>query len=41
MPNFGSDRHQVRVNRESASPGDILGPGDHVSVMPNKVGGGS
>jgi molybdopterin converting factor small subunit len=40
MPRFSSDRYQVRVNRESAGPGTILQDGDHVAVMPAKVGGG-
>ena len=40
MPNYNSERHQIRVNRESASPADILEEGDHIAVMPTKVGGG-
>ena len=41
MPGFNSGRHQARVNRESSNPDDILTEGDHIAVMPTKVGGGS
>lgn len=40
MGHFSSGRHQVRVNRENAEMGDVLENGDHVAVMPTKVGGG-
>ena len=40
MPRFNSGRHQARVNRENASPDDILEEGDHISIMPTKIGGG-
>ena len=40
MPSFNSGRHQARVNQENAHPDDILTSGDHIAVMPVKVGGG-
>lgn len=40
MPGFNANNAQVMVNREKASPDDILEEGDHVAVIPTKVTGG-
>jgi len=40
MVNYSDERHQVRVNRRTAEPNDLLAEMDHVSVMPKKVAGG-